>query len=259
MSIQRVFAEELRARKPLLGTFVKLRDPGVVEVLGWAGFDFIVIDAEHAAFGRESLSVSLLAARAAGLAALVRVPETDGHWISSSLDAGAVGIMAPQVANVGMATDLAARMRFGAGGRGFSPSTPAAGYGARGIAAHLASQTEETVLICQIEDMGAVAAAADIAAVNGVDGLLVGPIDLAVSVGLTDPADPAIVNAGIAVMKAAAVKGVSAGMFISNPDMLLEWKQAGANLFVLGADQSFLLQAAGSALARARRAISTNA
>ena len=98
--------------------------------------------------------------------------------------------MVPQVNSAAMAEKLAGKMRYGPEGRGFSPSTPGAAYGTRGIADHLARQPGETVLVCQIEDEGAVAEAQEIAAVDGVDALLVGPVDLAVSMGMTDTSNP---------------------------------------------------------------------
>ncbi|WP_417434393.1 HpcH/HpaI aldolase family protein [Hoeflea sp.] len=255
MPARQAFAQRLRARAPMIGTFVKLRDPAVIEMLGGAGFDFVVIDAEHAPFDRENIACAILAARAANVAALVRIPEADGHWISTALDCGAAGIMVPQVRHATMAELLVQRVRYRGGMRGFSPSTAAAGYGARGIAEHLEAQDKETVLICQIEDSSAVAAAADIAAMDGVDGLLVGPVDLAVSQGSTNPAAPEIVAMGVEVMNAARTAGVSGGMFVSDASAISRWSGCGGTLFVLGTDQSFLLQSAKAGLASARQAL----
>ncbi|KJS19125.1 MAG: hypothetical protein VR78_03605 [Hoeflea sp. BRH_c9] len=255
MPVRSVFAAKLRARTPVIGTFVKLRDPSVIEMLGLCGFDFVVIDAEHAPFDREALSFATLAARAANVAALVRVPDADGTWISTALDCGAAGIVAPQVTSAAMAELLARRMRYGAD-RGFSPSTAGARFGQRGIQDHLQSQPEETVLVCQIEDRSAVALAAEIAAVSGVDGLLVGPVDLVVSEGLTDPTAPEIKALGAQVLSAARAAGISGGMFLSDPARASEWSDCGGTLFVLGSDQSFLMQSARAGLNAARGRLS---
>lgn len=256
MPARLAFAQLLRDREPMIGTFVKLRDPAVIEMLGGAGFDFVVIDAEHAPFDRESIALATLAARAANVAALVRVPQADGHWISTALDCGAAGIMVPQVKDARMAAQLVGKIRYRDGVRGFSPSTAAAGYGARSIAAHLEAQDEETVLICQIEDRSAVATASEIAAVDGVDGLLVGPVDLAVSEGVTNPSAPEIMALGEQVMHAARTAGVSGGMFVADASAIARWSDCGGTLFVLGTDQSFLLQSARAGLAGARQALS---
>ncbi|MEQ8305420.1 MAG: aldolase/citrate lyase family protein [Hoeflea sp.] len=254
MNARKAFAQRLRGRTPMIGTFVKLRDPAVIEILGGLGFDFVVIDAEHAPFDRESIACSTLAARAANLAALVRIPCIEGQWISTSLDCGAAGIVVPQVRSAAMAAELVRKFSYRDGARGFSPSTAAAGYGARGIAGHLEAQAEETVLICQIEDRAAVGEAGDIAATDGVDGLLVGPVDLAVSEGGTDPGASDIMAMGEQVMGAARTIGVSGGMFVSDTSACSRWSHCGATLFVLGTDQSFLQQSARAGLAIARQA-----
>ena len=257
MPARQKFASRLRARETLLGTFVKLRDPTVMEMLGALGFDFVILDAEHAAFGRENMAMAMIAARAAGLAALVRIPDADGHWIATALDCGAVGIMVPQVNSAAMAEKLAGKMRYGPEGRGFSPSTPGAAYGTRGIADHLARQPGETVLVCQIEDEGAVAEAQEIAAVDGVDALLVGPVDLAVSMGMTDTSNPDVMAKCRQAIAAARAAGAAAGMFLSDPKAARAWSEAGSNLFVLGTDQAFLMQAGRTILGDARTALKT--
>ena len=248
MSYRQRFAERVRAREALAGTFVKSRDPAIVEILGHAGFDFAILDAEHVAYSRADIAAMLVASRAVQLPTLVRVPQTDGHWIATCLDAGAAGIMAPQVQDAAMATGLASAMRYGGGGLGFSPSTPGADYGGRGIAGHLAQQPKEVVLICQIESPDAVANAGTIAAVDGVDGLLIGPVDLAVSAGFTDPAAPEVTAMTETTVAAGAQAGKAAGLFIGNPAAAPGWKAKGATLFVLGSDQSYLLQGAKAAL-----------
>lgn len=257
MSIRQEFAQNLRGRAPLTGTFVKLRDPAVIEMLGHCGFDFVIIDAEHAPFGRENLALATLAARAARIAALVRIPEVNGSWISTALDCGAAGIVAPQVTSEAMAITLTRLMKHGAD-RGLSPSTAAADYGTRGVKKHLQAQPLETVLICQIEDPTAVSLAGEIAAVAGVDGLLVGPVDLAVSNGMTDPSMPEIKVLAAQVMSAAKDSGISGGMFLSDASTAAEWTARGCSLFVLGTDQSFLMQSARAGCAAIRNSVSGN-
>lgn len=244
MDPRRDFAEKLRGGKPLAGVFVKSRDPAHVEILALAGFDFVVIDAEHSAFGRADIAAMMIAARAGGIAALVRIPPDEPGWIGMCLDAGAAGIMVPQVPDAEAARDLARRMRFGPGGSGFSPSTPAALYGARGIDGHLAARTDETVLVCQIEAPAAVKNSGDIAAVPGVDALLVGPVDLAVSAGFTDPAVAEVTEMTRKVIEGTKGTPSAAGLFLSDTTLIPAWREAGATLFITGTDQGFLSSAA---------------
>lgn len=249
MDARAAFAGRLRAGAPLAGIFVKSRDPAVVEILALAGFDFVVIDGEHGVFDRTDIATLCLAARAGGIAALVRVPPEAPDWIGASLDAGAAGIVAPQVADAAAAAAILGRMRYGPGGAGFSPSTAGALYGRRGVAAHLAARAGETVLVCQIEAPEAVAKAPAIAAVEGVDALLVGPVDLAVSAGLTDPGAPEVAVMTRAVLAAAQAAGRAGGLFLGDPAKAADWRAAGATLFVIGSDQAFLAAAARGALA----------
>lgn len=243
------FARRLRAGEELAGVFVKSQDPAVVEILALAGFDFVVIDAEHAAFDRAGIAAFCRAARAGGIAALVRVPPDAPDWIGSSLDAGAAGIVAPQVPDAATAAGILRQMRYGPGGAGFSPSTPGALYGQRSIAAHLAARPAETVLICQIETPEAVDACAEIAALDGVDALLVGPVDLAVSAGLADPKAEVVVAMTRRVLQAARQARAAGGLFLADPALAPDWRAAGARLFVIGTDQGFLAAAAARALA----------
>ncbi|MBY6091906.1 HpcH/HpaI aldolase family protein [Maritimibacter alkaliphilus] len=245
MDPREAFARRLRAGDPLTGTFVKSQDPATVEILGQAGFDCLILDAEHAPYDRGTLALMLMAARAAGIAALVRVP-CEVPWIATALDAGAAGVMVPQVRDADHARALVRAMRFAPEGElGFSPSTAGAGYGARGIARHHAQQQKEAVLICQIEDPAAVENAGWIASVPGVDALLVGPVDLAVSAGETDPAAPAVQEMCRRVISA---QGAATGLFLGQPSQAGQWREIGASLFILGTDQGFLMQAARGAV-----------
>ncbi|MGX1307275.1 2-keto-3-deoxy-L-rhamnonate aldolase RhmA [Amorphus suaedae] len=249
MATNAAFRARLLAGDRLVGTFVKTPSPAVIEILGQAGLDFLVLDAEHVAMGREVVDLCLLAARAAAMPMLVRVPVASPEWIGSVLDSGAAGIMAPQVRSASEAETIAAAVRYGPGGRGFSPSTPAAGYGRRSVPEHLEMAGEETVLVCQIEDPDAAAAAAEIAGVPGVDCLFVGPVDLAVACGKTSPADPAVVSLCRQIVGVAAGGQARTGMFVGSAAQIPTWGEAGASLFVVGTDQAFLKAGAAAALA----------
>ncbi|SEN91943.1 2-keto-3-deoxy-L-rhamnonate aldolase RhmA [Paracoccus alcaliphilus] len=253
--IRQIFVRRLRDRQPLAGSFVKSPDPAGIEILAGSGFDFAIVDAEHAAMGRAEIALLVMAGRAAGLPVLVRIPERGGHWIATALDAGAAGIVAPQVDSRAEAEALAQVMRFGMGGRGFSPSTAAAGYGRTGIAAHLAGQPQQTALICQIESAAGVQAAGAIAAVEGVDGLLLGPVDLAVSLGETDTGAAGVMQLCRDTIAAGTGQGCAAGLFLGDPATARGWLEQGASLLVLGSDQAFLRQSADRAMAGYRQAL----
>src|ERR1041384_8220614 len=121
------FRAQLLARQTLIGTFLKTPTGHGVEIIGDAGFDFVVIDQEHAPFDRSSTDVALAIACARGLPALVRVagPET----VLSVLDGGATGILMPHVASVEQARAVVSACRY-RGGRGGARRPPPPGWGA---------------------------------------------------------------------------------------------------------------------------------
>lgn len=242
------FCSRLRRRDSMTGTFVKLHDPAVIEILAHTGLDFVVLDAEHAPLGRQQIATLLLAATAARLPAIVRVPEATKTWVSTALDCGAAGIMVPHVSTATEAARLADLMQFGRNGRGFSPSTRAAEFGQRGIAKHLAMQPEETCLICQIEDPQGARNAADIAAIDGIDCLFVGPVDLAVSIGQPDVSNDQVAVLCNQVVSSAVTAEKAAGMFSASSAAARSWQETGVSVSVVGTDQSFLKTGAQTAL-----------
>lgn len=178
------FKQLLKQRAPLLGTFVKMPTTQAIEILGAAGFDFVVIDGEHAPLDRATIDLMILASRAAGMTPLVRVGGLD--QILTALDCGAAGVMVPHVSSVEDARAVASACRYAGGTRGFAGLTRASGWGTRKPVAHMAEQDEEVVCIAMIEDSTAVERIDEIAAVEGIDVLFVGRGDL----GATFGADP---------------------------------------------------------------------
>ncbi|MGX8010079.1 aldolase/citrate lyase family protein [Mesorhizobium sp. ORM8.1] len=119
------FRKRFTSRELLLGTFIKTPTTHGIEILGGLGFDFVVIDEEHAPFDRVTVDNLLLAARAANTAAIVRVAEATPANLLAALDDGAAGVLVPHVSSVEKARDVVAACRY-SGKRGFSNS-PRAG------------------------------------------------------------------------------------------------------------------------------------
>lgn len=240
------FRQQVRAGAPLLGTFVKTPHPAVVEVLGHGPIDCVCLDAEHAPFDRGDLDVALLAARAADLPSLVRVPRADAPEILNALDLGATGVVVPHVATAATARAVAAACRYGGEGRGYAGSTRAAGYGTRRMGEIVAQANAEVTLVAQIEDAAALAEIDAIAAVDGIDCLFVGRMDLTVSLGVASPAEPVVVDAVRAICAAGRRHGRAVGMFTPTTEEAVRWREDGASLFLLGSDQQWLLQGAAA-------------
>jgi 2-keto-3-deoxy-L-rhamnonate aldolase RhmA len=237
------FRARLRGGAPLIGTFIKTPSPIICEVLAQALLDVVCLDAEHAPFGRMEIDSCIAALRAADQPSLVRISTGTAADIRSALDCGATGILAPHVTSVDQARAIAVAARFGEGGRGYSGSTRAAGFGTRSLRDHIDDSDGHTTVIVQIEDLAALDSVAAIAAVDGIDGVFIGRTDLAVAMG-KDPFAPEVVDAVAAICAAGRKAGVTVGMFTPSIDEVPRWRAAGASLFLLGSEQGFVLSGA---------------
>lgn len=243
------FKARLLAGEQLLGTFIKTPSPMLCEVLAGTELDALCIDAEHAPFDRLVQDQCLQTIRSAGMASLVRVPTSSPEYILNALDCGATGVVVPHVTTPELAEQVARAAHFGAGGRGYAGSTRSAGYTRKPMASHLDDSARHTTVIAQIEDLEALDAIDEIAAVEQVDCLFVGRIDLTVALGAASPKDPVVLDAVEKICRSAAEAGRRVGMFVGDLDEVPHWQAAGATLFLLNSDHGFLLQGA-SALAR---------
>jgi len=237
------FRTRLKDQVPVIGTFVKTPSPVVCELLSHARLDVICLDGEHAPFGRMEIDGCVAALRAADQPSLVRISADTAAEIRNALDAGATGILVPHVKSVDQAAAIVRASRYGEGGRGYSGSTRAADFAAKGMQAHLKDSAVQTTVIVQIEDLAALGPAAAIAAVEGVDCLFIGRADLAVAMG-RDTSAPEVVDAVRGICAVAKSAGTAIGMFSPDIDELPQWRAAGVTLFLVGSDQEFVLSGA---------------
>lgn len=247
----------LAAGERLVGAFVKTPSPIVVEVLGLTDLDCLCLDAEHAPFDRLAIDACVLAARAAGMDVLVRVPSAAPEHILNALDCGATGVVVPHVKSAEEARAILRASHYGAattegGGRGYAGSSRAAGYTTRTMGQHMAASAARTVVVLQIEDPEAIEAIDEIAAVEGIDALFVGRVDLTVAYGATSQDDPRVVAAVDAVCEAGVRHGRQVGMFLARVGDVPEWSAKGANLFLLSSDHGFMLAGAAALMAQAK-------
>jgi 2-keto-3-deoxy-L-rhamnonate aldolase RhmA len=225
----------------LLGTFIKTASHQVPEIIGAAGLDFAIVDAEHAPFDPATLDRMALAGRAAGLPCLVRVPELAAPPIGQALDLGLAGVVVPHVASAEAATRALAAAKYGGRQRGFSPSTRAAGYGTVDPAAYRAAADRKSSVWCQIEDEAALARLDEIAAVDQVDCLFLGRADLALSLGVDSVRDPKVAEAVAATAEAGRRHGRTVGIFVADTAEIPSLLALGITIFVCGSDQGFIL------------------
>lgn len=238
-----IFRERLHSGEVLTATWVKTPHPHIVEVLSHSPLDALVLDAEHAPFGREALDSCILAARAGGKPVLVRPYANEPAALLQALDGGADGVVVPHVCSVAQAEAAVLACHYRPGGRGYAGSTRAAGYTTFGMKAHRAA-ARNIAVIAQIEDAEALTQIDDIARVDGLDCLFIGRADLTVSLGAETPDDPQVVAAVETICAACVDAGMPVGMFLSRQSDVAHWKEMGATLFILGSDQDFVLKGA---------------
>ncbi|MET3806365.1 2-keto-3-deoxy-L-rhamnonate aldolase RhmA/pimeloyl-ACP methyl ester carboxylesterase [Nakamurella sp. UYEF19] len=196
-------AKRLAAREPLLGALLRMPNETLIEMTALVGMDFVVIDTEHGPGDQIPLTHHLMAAAAAGIPALVRVGQVSE--ILRVLDLGAAGIIAPHISTVEQAEEVVRAARYPPrGDRGFATYTRSGRHGLARAVEHLDTSAADTTIILMIEDTLGVLAAEEIAAVDGVSGLLVGPADLSTAMGMPGEQGSATVQRAIADVHAAA-------------------------------------------------------
>ena len=246
----------LRARmlagERLAGTFMKTPSHVALEVLMLSGLDFVCLDAEHAPFDRAATDACMAVARAAGFPVLVRVGAGTPAEILNVLDLGATGIVVPHVDSAAKAAAIAKAARFGHGGRGYAGSTRWAGYATRGMDELLARSPAETLVIPQIEEPAGVDAADEIAAIDGIDALFVGPADLSVSYGHRSTDNPDLAAAMDRVGAAARDAGKGYVTWVPDADAAARWARHGFNAFVVASEHAWMLDGARSTVAGLR-------
>jgi 2-keto-3-deoxy-L-rhamnonate aldolase RhmA len=239
----------LRDRETLLGTVLTLPGVALAELLA-EPLDFVWIDLEHGALDAGDVAPLAVASRAAGCAALVRLASSDR--VPAILDAGADGVVAPRVESTAEARHLVDRLRHPPrGSRGFA-ARRASGYGRDGAAAR--SSAADPLLFAQIESMAGVEAAEEIAAVDGVDALVVGCADLALALdGALEPASPRVREAIVHVQDAAEAAGIASGVAgPDDPGLLHELADDRSTLLVCAADVRIYARAVDDLVERLR-------
>lgn len=176
---------KLEAGERAFGATLQLPSPDIAEIAGYAGLDFVWVDAEHGTMDLGDINQIVRAADACGIDAIVRVPDHSASFIQRVMDTGAAGIMAPHVRTLAEATALVAAAKFGPTGiRGACPATRAVGHISLDWPADYRRINADVLVFGLIEDPEGVENVEAIAAESGLDGLVFGAFDLAQAAGL---------------------------------------------------------------------------
>lgn len=236
----------------LVGTFLKTPTLHGAEILGGLGFDFLVVDEEHAPFDRQATDAALFAARATGAAGFVRVQSPAPHHLLSVLDCGATGVLVPHVASAAQAREVAAACRYRGGRRGYAGSIRAAGHGGGKMWDYIAAADAATTVVAQIEDPEALEEIDAIAGTAGIDALFIGRGDLTAAMGAPGNDSPPIRAAVDRIAAAAKQAGKPVMVFVGGLQEAQWLRGIGATAFVCSSDQGLMKQAAGKALSDIR-------
>lgn len=245
--------QRILARETLFGTFAQLGSPVAAELLGRAGFDWVIIDLEHGAGTETDLLASLLAISTTPAAALVRPQSAERMRIGRALDHGAHGLMIPRVDVPEQAREAISFMRFPPDGiRGLALTTRGAGLSER-THTDVREINRHLIGIIQIESPSAVRHAADIAAIDGADVLFIGPSDLTHSMGIPGQFDhPSYLEAIGRVVAAADREGKATGILLRDTSTLARHRELGIRFIGLGSDASFVAEGARAVTRGAR-------
>jgi 4-hydroxy-2-oxoheptanedioate aldolase len=239
------------ASRPLAGMWVCSGSPLAAEICAGSGLDWLLIDMEHSPNGLESVLAQLQAVAAYPVTPVVRVPIGDVVTIKQVLDVGAQNLIVPMVSSADEARAAVSAVRYPPRGtRGVGSALARSARWGR-VDGYLAEADRHVSLIVQVETTAGVDAAADIAAVDGVDGVLIGPSDLAASMGLIgQQSHPDVTDAVLRTMAAVRAAGKAAGVNAFDPAVARRYLDAGAAFVIVSADVT-LLARGSEALAEA--------
>jgi len=241
------------AGETLFGAWASLGSPGSAELLGRAGYDWVVVDMEHGYTTEAELLAHLTAIEGSGSVALVRPQSGERLRIGRALDMGAAGVVVPRLDTLAQVQEAVTFLRYPPGGqRGVALLTRGARLGTVNHAG-VAALNDDIIGIVQIESPSALAVADDLAAIDGVDVLFVGPADLSHSLGVPGQfASPVYQDALRQVVAACRAHGKAAGILLYDHASFRPHLDLGYTFVGLGADISFVNEGAKAALAAAR-------
>jgi len=220
------------------GMFAVLGEPALVEMIGYSGLDFVVIDTEHSGNTMEQVGNMVRAADVAGITPIVRVTANSPELILRALDSGAGGVLVPQVNTAEEVTAVVRAARYAPKGeRGIAGVVRAARYGFIPMQEYLTGANRENLVITQVEHVDAVKNLDSILAVEGVDGIFIGPTDLSQSMGITGKfSDPELRRTIHSVIKKTRRTDKWAGIFCLDAEDAAYWKAAGAHFLAIATE-----------------------
>jgi len=240
----------LREGKSVLGTMVSLcRTPDIMLVVARSEMDFALIDTEHGSFSTETVADLCRVARDADLTAILRVPGRGSTYVSRSLDIGANGLMMPRIETADEAADVIRWAKYAPmGNRGLALGGPCNDYlPIPDPITAMAESNEATVILIQIESKEAIGRIDEIAAVPGIDVLLIGPMDLSQTLGVPGQLEhPKVIEAMREVVRAGRDHGVASGTHSPTIDQCRFWRDEGMTFLACSSEVGMIRSGLGA-------------
>ena len=247
--------QRLREAAPLVATFSIIPRPEIVELIALAGFDAVILDMEHGPYHIDSLPPLIIAAEARAIYPIVRVQRNEPSLIGAALDAGAAGVLVPQIGSPAEASAAVSAARFAPEGtRGAHPWVRAAGFSGR--VDWFREANRDVAVIVMIEGREGAAAADRILETPSLDGVFFGPVDLSHALGVPGQIDhPSVVDRIDTIVGKAQKLSLATSIFTPTAEGAQKWLRRGIKLVALGVDTAHMLSALRSANAAARKTL----
>lgn len=239
----------LQAGEPVFGLMNSVPAPLLVEMLGYAGYDFVILDMEHVSLNPETLENAVRAAESAGLCPLVRVPCAAEDIIMRALDCGAQGVVVPHVRSRTEAQQIVRAGRYYPMGRRGISGGRTTGFGTLDLPSYFKRANDEIMLVVMIEDREGVEALDEILSVPGIDMVLEGAVDLSQSYGVPGShQDPLVQTAINSIAESCLRHNVPFCAIPRQEEQFDYWNKRGVNAFLLGDDRGVAFRALKSHL-----------
>jgi 4-hydroxy-2-oxoheptanedioate aldolase len=247
--IKNTLKQKLNEGKATIGPFVGLPSTGMVETMGWMGFDFVVIDCEHGPMDYETAEHMIRASELSGTTAILRIGLNEQQHIQRYLEAGAAGVMIPLINNGADAQKVVDAVKYPPVGKRGAFSGRSAPFGLQGMADYIKEANEETFISLQIETPEGIENADEIIATDNVDAIFLGPGDLSVNFGLPgETMHGQMVDAIEGLTAKIQAAGKHVGTLGVTPEQTIFWHERGIKWIVSSAPK-FLQAGAADCLA----------
>ena len=226
--------QKIHAGEKVLGMFLsEIGAPNLVRVMQASGVDFVIVDCEHGYFDFSQVAAIAAVGSGIGFPVIVRVPHISRECIQKYLDAGVDGLLVPMLETEDQARMLVRLGKYAPeGARGISTMRPHSNYNPGDLVSYTEKANKRTMFFAQIESRAGVQNAEAIASVPGLDGIFIGPNDLACDMGMTGQFNTPEMDEAIGhVVKAAKAHHIPCGIIASSAPFLRKWEERGMNMF----------------------------